>query len=129
MNDLDLKGARRLALRMALGQLAVTALLAVLFGFWKDAVDAFSALVGGGIGIAGGLAMVALMFREPAQGLSAQDAAQRVVRNAYKGEAAKLGLTVVLFVLVLNFLELSALPLFVTYIATLLVHWVALVKT
>lgn len=107
---------------MMLGQLVVTVAVAALFGVWRGGHDALSALVGGGIGIAAGLAMAAFMFR------SAGDP-QRVVRNAYKGEVAKLGLTVVLFVLVLNFLELAALPLFVTYIAALLVHWVALVKT
>jgi ATP synthase protein I len=113
---------------MAVGQFAVTALAAALFGVWKGANAAFSALIGGGIGIAAGLVMVAFMFRAPAQVLSAGDNAQRIMRNAYKGEAAKLGLTIVLFALALIFLELSALPLFVTYIAALLVHWVALVR-
>src|SRR5690349_2854825 len=99
--------ARRAALRMTLGQVVVTAILAGVFLLWMGTSAAMSSLVGGGIGIAAGLAMVAFMFRRA-------DDPQRAVRNAYKGEVAKLGLTIVLFVLALKFLELSALPLFVT---------------
>lgn len=123
VNVIDLKSARRIALKMVLGQLAVTAAIAALFWIWSGGLAAVSALTGGGIGIAAALAMVAFMFRETAPG-----DAKAVMRNAYKGEAAKLGLTVVLFALVLKFLELAALPLFVAYIATLLMHWVALAK-
>ncbi len=107
---------------MTLGQIAVTVALAAVFWVWRGGHDALSALVGGGIGTAAGLAMAAFMFKGAAD-------PQRIVRNAYTGEVAKLGLTIVLFALVLSFLELAALPLFVTYIAALLVHWVALVKT
>lgn len=108
---------------MVLAQTVVTLVVAAAFLIWRDARFAVSALVGGGIGAAAGLAMVAFMFRK-----TEGDDPRRVMRNTYKGEAAKLGLTVVLFVAALKFLELSALPLFVAYIATLAVHWFALLK-
>ena len=41
----------------------------------------------------------------------------------------KLVVTVVLFVLVLRGRHLAAAPLFVTYVATFLVYWVALART
>lgn len=108
---------------MVLAQVGATLLVAAVFLIWRDAHAAMSALVGGGIGVAAALAMVAFMFRR-----TGGDDPHRVVRNAYKGEAAKLGVTVLLFVAALKFLELAALPLFVAYIATLAVHWVALLR-
>src|SRR5690606_36378517 len=108
---------------MALGQLAVTAVSAALFLIWRGGLEAVSALAGGGIAMAAGLAMTVFMFRKSAQGDP-----KRIVRNAYKGEAAKLAVKVVLFVLVLKFFEVAALPLFLTFVAALAVHWVALVR-
>lgn len=108
---------------MVLWQAIVTAAIAALFLIWSTSLNAVSALVGGGIGIAAGLAMVVFLFRRVAG-----NEPRRIMGNAYKGEAAKLVLTVVLFGLALKFLELSALPLFVAYIATLAVHWVALLR-
>jgi ATP synthase protein I len=123
VNELDPKGARRVALRMVMRQVVVTAAIAAIFWGLRGQLDAVSALMGGGIGIAASLAMVMFVFRESAQGDP-----QRIMRNAYKGEVAKIALTIVLFGIVLKFLEVAALPLFLAYIAALLMHWVALVR-
>lgn len=123
MNELDHKGARRVALRMVMRQVLVTVAVAAIFWGLKGQREAVSALMGGGIGIAASLAMVMFVFRKSAQG-----DAKLIMRNAYKGEVAKIGITIVLFGIVLKFFEVAALPLFLAYIAALLMHWVALVK-
>ncbi len=124
MSTIDVTGARRAALMLVLAQAAATLILAVSFLIGSDAHAAVSALIGGGIGVAASLAMVVFMFR----GASGADP-KRIVRGAYRGEAAKLGLTVVLFVAALKFVDVAVLPFFVTYAATLLVYWIALVKS
>jgi ATP synthase protein I len=124
MNALDPKSARSAALRLVRGQVLITLVIAGLFLIWSDARAAMSALMGGGIGVAAGLAMVGFMFRAVPG-----DDPRGLMRNVYKGEAAKLGVTVLLFVVALKYLKLAALPLFVAYIATLLMHWVALMKS
>ena len=123
MSTIDVTGARRAALMLVLGQLAVTLILAVTFLIGSDARAAASALIGGGVGVAASLAMVIVMFR----GANADP--KRVLRSAYRGEAVKLGITVLLIVAALKFVELAVLPFFVTYAATFLVYWIALVKS
>ena len=51
------------------------------------------------------------------------------MRGFYRGSAMKLVVTVVLFVLALRGRHLAAGPLFVTYVATFLVYWLALART
>jgi ATP synthase protein I len=123
VTEYDLKSARRVALRMVMRQVVVTVAVAAIFWGLRGQLDAVSALMGGGIGIAASLAMVMFVFRESAQGDP-----KRIMRNAYKGEVAKIGLTIVLFGVVLKFLEVAALALFLAYIAALMVHWFALLK-
>ena len=53
-------------------------------------------------------------------------AAERVARAFYVGEAAKLGVTVVLFVVIFVSMQVSFAALIGTYIATLFVYWLAL---
>jgi ATP synthase protein I len=64
---------------------------------------------------------VGLAFRP---GLGAD--ARTVARAFYVGEAAKLGVTIVLFALVLKFVKVSGGALFGAYAATFLVYWMAL---
>jgi ATP synthase protein I len=123
MSTIDGSGARRAALMLVLAQLAVTLILAATFLIGSDAHAAESALIGGGVGVAASLAMVTVMFR----GAGADP--KRILRSTYRGEAVKLGLTVVLIVAALKNVELAVLPFFVTYAATFLVYWIALVKT
>ena len=123
MSTIDVTGARRAALMLVLAQFAVTLILAATFLIGSDARAAVSALIGGGVGVAASLAMVVVMFR----GAGAD--AKRILRSTYRGEAVKLGITVLLIVAALKFVELAVLPFFVTYAATFLVYWIALVKS
>ena len=52
--------------------------------------------------------------------------AQHAMRAFLVGEAVKLGLVVVLFVVVLKVLKVSPAALFAAYVATFVVYWIAL---
>jgi ATP synthase protein I len=118
---IDLTQARRLAFRVVLGQVVVTALVALLSGAVADSRAAASALLGGGISTLASLAMAVLSFERTA----ATDP-QRALRAFYVGEGAKVAIVIVLFVAVLKTMKVVALAMLGSYIATFLVFWVAL---
>jgi ATP synthase protein I len=104
-----------------LGQVVVTVVAAAIcFAVWGR-VAGLSALVGGGISCAASAVLALIGFAAPAGA-----AAERVARAFYVGEAAKLGVTVTLFVVVFLMMKVSFVALFGTYIATLFVYWIAL---
>jgi ATP synthase protein I len=118
---LELPQARRLAASVVLGQVVVTVVAAAIcFAVWGR-TPGLSAIVGGGISCiaSAGLAFIAFSSRAGAD-------PQAIARKFYIGEAAKLGLTVALFVLVFVTMKVSFAALFGTYIATLFVYWIAL---
>jgi ATP synthase protein I len=119
--SVDLPNARRLAFSVVAGQTAVTLLAALVSFAIAGSNAAVSALVGGGIGTLASLAMAVLAF-----GRSAGADGVRIVRAFYLGEAAKLGLAVVLFVVVLKAMKVSPAALFGAYVATFFVYWIAL---
>ena len=67
---LDVKGARRSALRVVLGQVVLAMLVSSALLLWVDARTGLSALLGGGIGAVASLGMITAMFA----GSSAMDA-------------------------------------------------------
>src|SRR3954453_3984201 len=118
---LELPQARRLAMSVVLGQVAITVVAAVIcFAVWGR-VAGLSAAAGGAISFIASAALVFIGFASPA---GAQP--ERVARAFYLGEGVKLAVTVTLFVVVLLMLKVSFLALFATYIATLFVYWIAL---
>ena len=122
MLAIDLPRARRLALRVVLGQAGV-AVIAALCGLALSGERAgFSALLGGGIATVASLAMVGLVF-----GGGAGNAA-RALAMFYLGEAVKLLVVVVLFVVVLKLVRVAPLARFAAFAATFLVYWIALVS-
>ena len=118
---IDLPKARRFALRVVAGQAVVTAVAGLLCWALAGANGARSALLGGGIGTVASLAMTLLSF-----GSRAGADAQHAMRAFLVGEAVKLGLVVVLFVVVLKLLKVSPAALFAAYVATFFVYWLAL---
>lgn len=120
---IDLPHARRLAFGVVLAQAAVTATAALLAWGIADRRAALSALLGGGIATLGSLVMAGLVFG----GGKARDA-QRVLGTFYVGEAVKVALVIVLFVLVLKWVNVAPLAMFVAFAATFLVYWIALVS-
>jgi ATP synthase protein I len=118
---LELPQARRLAASVVLGQVVITVVAAAIcFAVWGRTAG-LSALAGGGISCAASAALALIGF-----GGAAGAAAERVARAFYVGEATKLAVTVVLFVVVFVTMKVSFPALFGAYIATLFVYWIAL---
>ena len=118
---IDLPNARRLAFGVVLGQAAITAIVALSSWLIAGPGAALSALLGGGISTAASLVMAAVSF-----GGSAGANAQHALRALYVGEAVKLALVVLLFVVVLKVMTVVPLAMLAAYMATFFVYWVAL---
>ena len=104
-------------------QIAVTLIVALAAGSLAGLHSAFSALLGGGISVISGAAYAWRALRmsrvSPKQAFDAQVA----------GEAYKLALTLLLFAVVFkSYAEVVALSLFLAYVSTIIVYWMALFK-
>jgi ATP synthase protein I len=118
---LELPQARRLAMSVVLGQVAVTVVAALIcFAVWGR-VPGLSALVGGGISTIASAALALIGFGSRAGAPAAQ-----VAKSFYVGEGVKLAVTVAAFIAVFTTMKVSFVALFGTYIATLFVYWIAL---
>ena len=122
MLALDLPHARRLAFGVVLAQAAVTTAAALLTWAFADGRAGLSAFLGGGIATLGSLVMAGLVFG----GGKGMDP-QRVLGRFYLGEAVKVGVVIVLFVVVLKLVNVAPLAMFLAFAATFLVYWIALV--
>jgi ATP synthase protein I len=118
---IDLPNPRRLALSVALGQAAVTVLCALVSWAIADSRTAVSALLGGGISSVASLAMALVAFRKRVA-LSPH----RALSAFFTGEAAKVAVVIVLFVVVLKTMKVVAPAMLGSYIATFVVFWVVL---
>jgi ATP synthase protein I len=114
---------RRLALSVALGQAVVAVIAALLCWVIADSRAALSAALGGGISSAASLVMALLSF-----GNGASKDPLRAIRAFFVGEAAKVIVVIVLFVVVLKTMKVVPLAMLGAYIATFIVFWVALAK-
>ncbi len=123
MNDLSQQflGARRAALGIVAGQLGLTLAVAAGSLLLGGPRSGLSALLGGGIGTLASLYMAISFFR---LGPGADPA--RILRRVYRGEAAKLAITAVLFALVLVSMDVDFGPMIGAYGATFLAYWIAL---
>jgi ATP synthase protein I len=121
---IDLPRARRLAFGVVLGQALVSVTAALCAGTVSGPRAGWSALLGGGIATAGSLVMAALVF-----GPTETSRPERVLGRFYLGEAAKVALVIVLFVVVLKSTPVAPLAMFVAFAATYLVYWIALITT
>jgi ATP synthase protein I len=120
---IDAPNPRRLAFGVALGQAAVALIAALVCWAIADSRAALSAALGGGISSAASLVMALLSF-----GKEAATDPLRAVRAFFVGEAAKVTLVIVLFVVVLKTMKVVAPAMLGTYVATFFVFWVALAK-
>ena len=123
MTAIDLPNPRRLAFGVALGQAAVALVAALLCWAIEDSKAALSAVLGGGISSAASFVMALLSFSKEA----ATDPL-RAVRAFFVGEAAKVTVVIVLFVVVFKTMKVVAPAMLGTYVATFFVFWVALAK-
>ena len=113
--------ARRLAFGVVLAQAGVMLLAALVCLVAGGVSSAISALLGGGIATAGSLAMALFGFRSAADASPVQ-----MLASLFLGEAAKLGVVVLSFVMVLTLIRTSAVAMLLTYAATFLVYWIVL---
>jgi ATP synthase protein I len=120
VSAIDLPQARRLAFGVVLGQAVVTAIAGLVALGVAGKLAALSALAGGGIATAGSLAMAVLVFA------GAAGTAQRALGAFYVGEALKLVIVVVLFVVALKVMRVAPLAMLAGFAATYLMYWVAL---
>jgi len=108
--------------RIILAQVAVTMAMALLLLVSGNSVGAASALSGGAVGFIASLVYARKMLAPKGGG------PQVFLSAHYRAEAYKLAYTILLFSLVFTqFKDVQVVPLFATYIATLLVYWVALI--
>jgi ATP synthase protein I len=120
VSAIDLPHARRLAFGVVLGQAVVTAIAGLVALGIGGKVASLSALAGGGIATLGSLAMAALVFG------GASASAPRALGAFYLGEAVKLVIVVVLFVVALKMMRVAPLAMLAGFAATYLMYWVAL---
>ncbi|NRA53497.1 MAG: ATP synthase subunit I [Gammaproteobacteria bacterium] len=80
----------------------------------------FSAICGGVISIFPNFVFATLAFRN-----AGASAAKEVLIDFFRGEALKLVLVIVLFWVVFNLLDVIYLPLFVTYVMAIVLHWLS----
>ena len=123
MSAIDLPHARRLAFGVVLGQAVVSVIAGLVAFAVAGELAAFSALAGGGIATAGSLAMAVLVFA------GAAGSAQRALGAFYVGEAVKLVVVVVLFVVALKGMRVAPLAMLAGFGATYLTYWVALLRS
>ncbi|OOG27892.1 F0F1 ATP synthase assembly protein I [Thioalkalivibrio denitrificans] len=94
--------------------------LAVFAGMYGPYAG-WSAFAGGGIGF-----ITTAFFALRVFGRGPDRPPKDIVRTFYVGESQKILLTVVLFVAAIAWLELSFLPLFLTYMVSLAAFWIVL---
>jgi len=120
VSAIDLPRARRLAFGVVVSQAAVSVVAALCALGFAGRVAGLSALAGGAIATLGSLAMAGLVFGGSGGGV------QRALNRFYLGEALKLAVVVVLFVVVLKVMRVTPLAMFAGFAATFLVYWIAL---
>ena len=108
--------------RQAMVTLAAGLLAGMSLGF--DA--AVSAALGGGIAVSSALAYAWRAWRQSGAG---EIDAKSAFNAQVAAEGYKFAITLLLFALVFkNYARLAALPLFLTYAATVVVYWLALLR-
>ncbi|MFN2349637.1 MAG: ATP synthase subunit I [Thioalkalivibrio sp.] len=107
--------------RLLIIQASVAAAGFLLFSLISGPHAAWSALTGGAIGF---ITTAFFALRVFAGG--AERPAKDIVRTFYVGESQKILLTVILFVMVIAWLEVSFLPMFATYMVSLMAFWIVL---
>ena len=92
---------------------------AIAFFGW-DLTTAKSALVGGMIVVIPSLVFALYAFR-----FAGAQSAKMVTSSFYRGQSLKLLTTFVLFIIAFRFLDVAVEPLMLTFIITLMTHWLA----
>ncbi|WP_298624170.1 F0F1 ATP synthase subunit I [uncultured Legionella sp.] len=111
---------KRGIIRLWLVQLSITIVLAALCAIVFNINAASSALLGGLVCIIPNAYFASKLFKH--QGARA---AKQIVSSFYKGEAAKIILSICLFTAVFILFKITPLAFFTSYILVLMTHWFA----
>jgi ATP synthase protein I len=111
-----MKGAQRLATL----QLCLALLLASVALCYSGDKAALSALLGGIVAILPNVFFARKLFQ-----YRGARAAKQIVNNFYKGEALKIILSIILFVLVFRYTNVMPLVFFIVYITVQMMFWFA----
>ncbi|MGI9290593.1 MAG: ATP synthase subunit I [Gammaproteobacteria bacterium] len=113
--------ARQAVFRLTVWQLLLTAIVAGIAYLVFGTEFAFSATVGGLIGIVAGSYQAQRMLR-----VDAGKYPEAFMRGLWTSEVVKIVLTVALFILAIRLLQVQMVPTIVGYAATYVIYWVAL---
>ena len=105
------------------GQLAISLIVVLSVGLICGVYFGYSALVGAGIGILPTYYLALRMFRR-----TGPLTPEKALRGIYVGEAIKVAFTVALFALAVLLLNVHFVTVVATYLATVMVNWVAVLK-
>lgn len=111
---------KRGIVRLWLVQLCTTLVFAVLCAVVSGTNAAISALLGGVVCVIPNIYFARKLFKY--QGARS---AKQIVNSFYKGEAAKILLSVFLFTAVFMWVKITPLAFFTAYIMILMTHWFA----
>ena len=114
------KAARNGIKRLLIGQLVLTGFMTLVFAGAQGVQSAYSAVLGGVVCILPNLYFALKLFR-----YDGAQAAGNIIKAFYKGEAAKLLITIALFALIFKFIPIEALAFFVTFIVVQFLFWIA----
>ncbi len=115
---------RLTAIRILAAQALVTVAAALGMYVWSGPRGALSALTGGMICVLSGAYLAQRMFRFKPDRPPAQ-----FVRAFYVGEAVKLALTALMFLIAIVYMDVDILIVILTYMAALSMYWFALLAT
>lgn len=115
---------KKTAYKIVAAQALLTVIIALLLLVISSTRSAYSALAGGLVSVVSNFYLAAKLFR-----FERDVAPGRIGRAFYIGEAVKILITAVLFVFIFAVLNTEALYVLLTYGATLLVYWFALIAT
>ena len=115
---------RSTAIRILLAQTLVTVIAALGLYLWSGPHGAISALTGGMICVISGAYLALKMFK-----VDSDKPPVQWVRAFYVGEAVKLVLTALLFLIAIVYLKVNILIVILTYMAALSMYWFALLVT
>lgn len=111
---------KQLALMSLCGQLLLVVAIGTLFFYIQGEDAARSALIGGGI-----YWVPQCLFSVRVFAFTDEHATpDRVMADFYSGAGIKFGSTILLFVIVLKFMEVAHAPLFTAYALALLMQWI-----
>ncbi len=119
----EIRASRRLAAEIVLGQLAMTALIALGCAAYRGAGSGISAIAGGGIGVLATASMAWSLLRH-GEGATAA----RIARSLFLGWVMKVGMTVALLVIAFRSQSVDRLPLLAAYAATFCAYWIAVAR-